>query len=1088
MTRLLRSFAALLIVSLLAPSVALGQGIIEGTVIDGKSDEPIPGAQIVVEGTNVGAATDANGNYRLTGVPTGEQRIRAQFVGYGTKVRTVTIQDGETITLEFVLRESAIDLNEVVVTGSGVQSERRKLGNSIASISAAGLNLAPIQSFSDMLQGREPSVVGLPSGGLSGEGTRIRIRGSASLSQSNEPIVYIDGVRVNNGGGFSGFVGTGGGGVPSRLDDINPQTIADVEILKGASAATLYGTQASNGVIQIFTKRGQEGDLRFSFSSEVTASRYPDAYPDQVGFARVQSTADRMSEVFGRDIEPFELVSQNVARELTDATGYAQTYSGSVSGGSEALKYYVSGRYLTEDSPFDSQFIRNPDYPGNIKPRSSNGVTRAQGSANLTITPSESFQMLVSTGYTDTEQTSLQTNNNIYGTISLAQFSKPEAVVPGLNRSGTTAFSTVNESLQQSVEQQVQHFYGSTDLTYRATEELQLKGTFGVDFTSSLSEEIRPFGWNIDNFASDTPGGQKDVSSQQSLFVTTDLQGQYQTDLGDQFTSDLTVGGQAFIEQNTVESSSGQDFPPGFEVVSAGAQQSTFESISEVVNAGLFAQEQLGFRDYLFATIGARYDANSAFGSDFNGVLYPKVQLSFVPADAPFWPENDAVSSLRFRAALGQSGLQPGAFDALTTYTDLPSTNGPGVAPGNLGNPDLKPEVATEWEVGTDAGFFSDRLSLELTYWNRTVNDALVNRQFPPTGGFRNSQLVNIGEISAQGVEVSVEGTVIDRENFSLDAFANTSYLDEEVTDLGGAPPIKVGGSYPRYRNYIVEGYAPGSHFGVQLRDTPEGTLPVDLNGDGQPDTRDELRNLLDGGSASDYYVPIFGGFLRPGLLPSSPGPGGVLLKENEDSPTGNSRDNYLGKPTPDFQGSFGVDVTVSNWSLSTLFEYKAGNYYVNNLTDAFRQRNLVIGRNLPSSARTERNFITGGVDENNNPQNDGQVRLEALETWLTEQLALAPFSGLNTIERADFVRLREVSLTYRFPSRWLQDTRVRRLSLTLAGRNLLLFTPYSGVDPELNAVGRGAGTQLDQNYLSGVEAFGFPLQREVSAKLRVQF
>jgi TonB-linked SusC/RagA family outer membrane protein len=1070
-----RLLAGILFAALL-PLPALGQGTIEGTVLDGQADEPIPGAQVVVVGENQGAATAGDGTYEITGVPTGEQTIRAQFVGYGTRTRTVTIEDGETVTANFTLRESAVDLNEVVVTGAGGRSQKRQLGNSVASISAAGLNLKPIQNLSDLIQGRRPGVVGLPSGGLAGEGSRIRIRGSASLSQGNEPIVYIDGIRTNNGGGFSGLVSTGGGGVPSRLDDLNPETIQSVEILKGAAAATLYGTQASNGVIQVFTKRGEEGDLRVNFSSETVASQYPDAYPDQVGFARSQDQAGRMEEVFGGDIQPYELVSQNVARELTNATGTGQTYSASISGGSEGLKFFVSGRYQTEESPFDPEFIGNPDYPAGVSPLSTNDVSRVQGSANLTITPSEDFQMLVSTGYTDVDQSSIQTNNNIYGIISLAQFSKPELVVPNVNRSGTSAFATVNESLMQTVGQDVQRFYGSTNLTYGLTENLDLDANLGVDYTSSLSTERRPFGWNIDGFSSSTPAGEKNVSTQQALFVTSDLRLQHNVELGDDFTSDLTVGGQGFFENNTVESSSGTSFPgPGFQVVDAASQVSVFESISEIVNAGVFAQEQLGFRDYLYATLGARYDANSAFGSDFNGVLYPKAQLSFVATDSPLLGESDFLSSLRFRTALGQSGLQPGAFDAQTTFTSINSGTGAGVVPDNLGNADLKPEVATEWEAGFDAGLLSDRLSLEFTYWNRTVNDALVSRQFPPAGGFRNPQLVNIGTLKGQGVEASVEGTVVDTESFSLDAFANTAYLHEQVEDLGDAPPIKVGGSYPRYRNYIVEGFAPGSHFGVQLQDTPEGTLPVDLNGDGNPDTRDELLQMLGSMSAADDGP----------ALPQSPA--SVLIAQNPDSPTGSSTDHYLGKPTPDFQGSFGVDMTYENWSFSTLFEYKAGNYYVNNLTDAFRQANPIIGKNLPTSARVERNYLTGGV-ENGTPQNSGEVRLQALETWLNEVLALAPFSGLNTVKPADFMRLREVSLTYRLPSRWIQDVGARRLSVTAAGRNLALFTRYDGVDPELNAVGRGGGTSLEQNYLSGVEAFGFPIPREYSLKLRLQF
>jgi len=1081
MNRLVRVLAILPLLTL--PLSTLGQGTVTGTVTDGETGDSLPGVQVVVVGPSQGTVTNSDGSFQIEGVPVGEQTIRAKFVGYNTQTESITVRDGETTTVDFTITPSTVDLNEVVVTGTGGRTEKRTLGNSISSIDAASVELDPVQNISELIQGRKPGVVGLPSGGLAGEGSRIRIRGSASLSQSNEPIVYIDGVRINNGGGFAGLVGTGGGGAPSRLDDINPRSISNVEILKGSAAATLYGTQAANGVIQIFTKRGEEGDLQATFSSEVGVSRFPDKYPSQVGFARSVNQADRMSSVLGREVDPYELVSQNIARELTDGTGVTQIYSGSISGGSDGIKYFISGRYQDESSAFQPEFVRNPGYSSGISPRASNGISRAQGSANLTITPSEDFQTLVSTGYVQTNQASIQTNNNIYGTISLAQFSRPDRVTTN-NRSGTFAFATVNESLLQTVNQEVQRFFGSVNPTLGVTENLDIIGKFGVDYTNSFSTEQRPYGWNIDGIAADTPDGERDVSTQNALFLTGDLRAQHNVDVGDNFSSDLTVGAQAFFDQTEVESAAGSDFPgPGFSVVEAAFNTSVQETLLEVVNAGAFAQEKIGFRDYAYLTVGGRYDVNSAFGSDFSGVFYPKAQISFVASDSPFWNENDIVSSLRFRSALGQSGLQPGAFDALTTFSSLSSATGPGLVPDNLGNANLQPEVSTEWEIGTDAGFFNDRLNLGVTYWNRTVSDALVSQQFPPSGGFQSPQIVNIGQLEAQGLEISLEGTVVDGERFSLDAFANTAYLHQKVTDLGGAPPIKVGGTYPRYRNYLVEGFSPGAHFGARLQDTPEGTLPVDYNGDGEPDSRETLIQLLGNQSVSDLNAD---GVVDLPVGSNIP----VLTATNSDSPTGNASDFYKGKPTPDFQGSFGFDATFfDNWTVSTLFEYKAGNYYVNNLTDAFRQRDALIGRNLPSSARVSRNYLTGGLDENGNPQNSGEVRYEALQTWLNDLLALDPFSGLNTIERADFLRLRELRLTYQVPKTLVQGLGASRLSITAAGRNLFLITPYSGVDPELNAVGRGGGaTSLENNFLNGVEAFGFPIAREYSLKLQLQF
>ena len=1060
---------------------AYGQGTVTGTVYDATDGDPLPGVNVLVQGTTIGASTNADGEYTIENVPTGTQTIEARFVGFRTMTRQVNVQSGQTVEVNFEMSESAVNLNEVVVTGTGGPVEKKKLGNSIGSIDASELETAPISSFSEVLQGREPGVVGLPSGGLTGEGTRIRIRGSASLSQSNEPIVFVDGVRVDRGGGFGGFVGTGGGGSPSRLDDINPQAIERVEILKGAAAATLYGTEASNGVIQIFTKRGAvtDGRPQFDFTSSAGIIQFPKTIvPNNTGFARDQAQADRMSSNLNKDVQPWQLVEENFLEDLYE-TGYSVTNSLNISGGNPGITYFIGTRWSNEDGPFGGN---NRDYPAGVTTLASDENQTAQLNANLNIYPTDRLQFRINTGYTDRDFATIQNNNNIYATGSLAQFSKPELVTAN-NSTGSPAFATVNESMQQTVTQRVQHYNGSVGVNYRPLESIILDGTFGVDFTSQFSEEVRPFGWNVDGFTAAETQGSRRTSNRNSLNISGDLKATHSAQLSDQFESTFILGSQIFMERTQIESAAGINFPgPDFDVTGAASQQSIFEFILENTTLGVYAQEQIGFNEYIYGTIGARLDANSAFGSEFNAVLYPKASISFIASDAPFWEPSSTFSSVVVKAAIGQSGLQPGAFDALTTYTSLSSASGAGIAPSNLGDPTLEPEISTEWEVGTELGLFEDRIGVEATYWNRRVEQALFARQFAPSGGFRAPQLVNIGELEAQGLEVGVDGLVIQKDDFSFNMFANAAYLYEKVVSLGGAPPQKVGGSYPRYRNFLIEGYAPGAHFGAKLMEVDEGFLPIDLNNDGNPDSEQEVAAFYDGVPFTSLYETS-----TPWQISALPGGTSVVMLADEDG-DGNPLDHYLGKPSPDWQGSFGGTFRYKEWALSTMFEYKAGNYHVNNLTGAFRQSNPVIGRNLPTSAKVDRDFITGGVDGSGNPQNDGNVRMEAVKSWLNNNLALAPFSGLNTIKRADFVRWRELSLTYNFTPESIDRLGFRRMSLTLAGRNLAMFTSYDGVDPEINAVGRGSGDSLDQNFLSGVEAFGWPLARQISFKVNVGF
>jgi len=1053
------------------PLFLIGQGKIVGNITDADTNEPLIGATVLIQGTINGVITDIDGNFEFANVDAGNYTLEASYTGFGTVSQEVTVTDG-IATVDYSLFTSATELDEIVVTGTGGPVEKKRIGNSIGTISTKRLEDMPINSFSDILQGREPGIVAFPGGGLTGEGAQIRIRGNASLSQLNEPIILVDGIRVDRGGGFSGLIGSGGGGSTSRLDDINPESIESIEILKGASAATLFGTEASNGVIQIFTKKGQTGAPKFDFKLAQGFISFPKgAIADNVGFTSSPERAAELSTFYGETIQPYQLIRRNFTEELYE-TGKTTQLSGSISGGTGLFNYFVSARYAGTDGPFGGQ---DRNYPAGIQTEATDKDNLSQLNLNLNIKPTEKVFIRLTSGYTDRFSTTMQNNNNIFGVGSLAQFSKPE-LATDQNQTGTIAFATVNETLQIALDTDTKHYNGSIGINYYPLDWLKLDGTFGVDFSNVANSEFWPFRWNIDNFAGANPNGWAGTSNRKFIAQTLELKGTLSHTFGE-ISSDLILGGQLTSQEELITSGSGEAFPgPGFEVTGAAANQTVFEAFTEVINAGVFAQEQVGFGNSLFLTLGARLDAHSAFGSNFNAQIYPKVALSYVASDAEWWSGNvGPISSLQLRGSYGWAGLQPGAFDALTTYQALASTTGAGIAPNNLGNPDLSPEISKEWEAGITAGLFNNRANLEFTYWDRTVEDALYARQFPLTGGWRNAQLVNIGQLDANGIELSLNGTVFKSKNLKVDVFANGAYIQEEVTDLGGAPPLKVGGSYPRYRNFLIEGSNPGANFGAVLMPVSGDALPVDIaNGDGQPDTKAQLLAFL--ADAPDAI----------GNVPNSIGTGAVLLMDEDGD--GDFLDHYLGKSTPDWQGSFGATVSFGSFRLNTTFEYKAGDFAINNLTDAFRQANPAIGRNLPTSAQVVRDYQSGGVDGSGTPQNDPEVRYNALKDWLYENLALAPFSGLNTIEKADFIRWRELALTYRLPLTSIEGIGLKNASISLSGRNLALLTGYTGVDPEINFVGRGSGSSLDQNFGQGIAAFGWPIPRTIMFTLKAGF
>ncbi len=989
------------------------------------------------------------------------------MLGYAQTDQTVTLQGGGSAVADFRLHETAISLDEIVVTGAGVQTEKRKLGNTIATVNAGGLEAAPVANVSEMLQGREPGVVGLPGGGLVGQGTRIRIRGSASLAQSNEPIVYVDGVRMDNSGGYRG----------SRLNDINPESIERIEILKGAAAATLYGTEASNGVIQIFTKKGSTGDLQWSMKMDQSFSSYPGGQiKPNSGFARTQEDASRLSTLFGQSIQPYVPFSVPMYDRVFE-TGHQSAISGSVTGGAEGLSYYISGRWQHQDGPMGGASL------GPVR----DTENHRQVTVNLSLTPTEKLQVQTSANYVHVITEGPNAGNSIYSPFSVSLYSKPEKAVcfsemlgngecaGAGNPTGAPTFGTVRETLYRQYTNDTERFTGSVKGGYQIQQDLRLEATLGVDWVDERDEGITPYGYNVDGISTSDTLGARSVTARRHKDISVDVKGSWNRDIGDDLTSSLVVGGQGFFTTTESAGGSGNIFPgPGINVISGAQNRDVNENFLQVVNGGVFAQEQLGFRDYLFLTAGGRYDKNSAFGESSTGVFYPKVSLSVVPSDRPGW-DSEVLSTLRFRGAVGQSGLQPGAFDKFTTFNSIATDLGAGLLPDNLGNPDLKPEVSTEWELGIEGGLFQDRVGISATYWDRRVKDALVPRQFAPSGGFSNEQLDNIGEVTGHGFELGLNAQAFTSDDLSVSVFANAAYMKETVTDLGGAPPLKAQGTYPRVRNFILEGYAPGAMLGAKLiqpcSQRPSGStyqcletgqLPYDTNRDGIPDSQADLLAYLASPPSRSFDDPL----LNP-----------LIVDEDGD---GDYLDNYLGKPTPDWQGSFGADVTfLQNFRLNMLFEYRLG-FEITDITDAFRQANSGIGRNTPRSAWAEALLM--------NPASTPEERLEAVKAWAYELKALSPYSGLNTIKPGDFLRWREVSLTYDLPAELSGRMGAERLSLTVNARNLALWTKYEGNDPELSYLPRCTDASVSCNFADGVDAYGWPIPKQFGISVRAVF
>lgn len=745
----LAPIVAVLLVWAAAPAAAQQTGTVTGTVTEAQTARPLVGAQITVTGTQTGTLTNADGEFLLTGVRAGTREIRVQMLGYSGVTEEVEVRPGATVSVNFQLDETAIALDEVVVTGQSRQTRRREVATSVASVDAAELEDAPISTVADMLQGRNPGVTVLPGGGKVGQGTKVVLRGPSSLSQGVEPLIYVDGVRMDNSTATGVF--TGGEGW-TGLDDINPEDIERIEIVKGAAAATLYGTEASAGVIQIFTKRGRQNTQTWNYSSEYGVANSPQDWWD------------------------VSVYSDWFYNEYVNNNAQQQQQQLSTSGGQEGFSYYASGTYRTQDG---------------LLPGNSTDYKAFRG--NLQLFPRSDLVLNIGTGYSDRFVAMPQDANNIYGYGINALTAGPRGL-----------FMPVEEIPLIDVGLNSRRFTGNVTGEYTPAEWFNSRITLGADIAGMDNTELHPYGGNDSN-----PFGRKSNYRRDASTLTADIASIFTFPLSEQINSTTMVGFQA--NQKTVGASEafGQEFPvPGLTTVSSAAITSGWEYRNVTKTAGFVFQQDIGLWERLFLNAGFRADGHSAFGEEAGYAFYPKGGISYVVSDHDFFP--DLFDSFRVRGAYGTAGRQPGAFDAVRTWSATSAIDGvPAVTPSNIGNAELGPEISHEFEAGFDASALDGRLGVEFTWYNQRTEDALLPVSYPPSEGFVGSQLENVGEIQNQGIEIAVDGTIIDTENFSWRANAQLAKFENEVTDLNDIPEL-----YQHWTQVTREGYPVASFFG----------------------------------------------------------------------------------------------------------------------------------------------------------------------------------------------------------------------------------------------------------------------------------
>ena len=755
--------AALALITATAPPALAQNGSVGGAVVDEVSKRPLSGVQVLIKGTNISTSTGAAGRYILSNVPPGERTVWVRQLGFAPQERPVTVTAGQRATVDFELTTQAISLTGVVVTGAATATEVRKIGNSIASVNVAELvEKTPILSVDELVKGRTPGLImniGQSSVGTPGQ---IKIRGTKSIALPSDPVVYIDGVKINNSDDRPIFIG--GQGI-NRLADLNPAEIDRVEIVRGAAAATLYGTQGSNGVIQIFTKRGRTGAPESLFESEGGYQQTPtNRFPGRLWTQFTGPTGYRAHD-------PKEIVDK----------GRYERYLAQVSGGSETVTYFTSLAFQRQNA--------------SIAP-SANWNRSITTRANITAILSPKLSLSVRTGLTFNKLRINDSDNALHGLYSQVVAGLPYSATPERKWGERFGNFYANQTVE-NIQDVLRNTTGFT-LDYRMRENFTHNVTLGIDWFGDEFQKYFPYAYQ----GSGNKLGSKNNITRSVREITFDYKSSLSNTLTSNLTSEFSFGAQGiFFSQNRV-TGSGTDFPaPGVRTVSAAATRTAAEDRVQTTNAGLFAQETFGLFDKVFLAAGMRFDGNSAFGNNFKYQWYPKASIAYSVSQEAFWPKS-LVPTMKLRVAYGTSGQAPAQFAADRTFTPTSAQNGqPAVTPNNLGNPDLGPETSREIEVGFDAGMLRDRLGIEFTYFSQTTNSALIRKNEPPSSGFLAAQLTNIGQTKSSGIELGLNAALLARARQELNVRLNFATFTSEITDMGGIAPFFVNDAR------IVQGY-----------------------------------------------------------------------------------------------------------------------------------------------------------------------------------------------------------------------------------------------------------------------------------------
>ena len=971
------------------------QVTITGKVTSLEDNEPLPGVSILIKGTSNGTTTDIDGRYSLSANE--NDVLQFSYIGYQTKELTLNDQSVINIALEADLEQ----LEEVVVIGYGTQ-KKSDLTGSVGSIGSKEIKAQPINAVNQALQGRVTGVQVTQSSNAPGGGITIRVRGGNSISASNDPLYVIDGFPITNPSPASGA--SNSNSYPNPLSSINPSDIESIEVLKDASATAIYGSRGANGVVIITTKRGKEGRSTVDF----------DAY---YGLQQVTKTLDLITAEEHTSLKNEQLRNLGFTERYGNPNGNyprtpaeygkgtdwqdeifrvapIQNYQLTFSGGTEKLRYLISGNYFNQDGiVISSNFKR---YTSRI---------------NLDATISDKFKV----GSNFTVSHSINNGVNETGTngvVGAALTRSPASDVydedgnytllnvgPGSgfsNYPNPVAVANTSTNLLKT-----NRVLGNIFGEYTIFEGLKARISIGADILNTRKDIFYTpetlIGNNLNGYGSNGNSNNINLLNENTLSYTKSL---------DNHAFDIVAG---ITFQNNREErtySEAQDFPNytlgANNLGLANQPLPPSGSVSEWGLNSYLGRFNYRFKDRYLFTITGRVDGSSRFGANNKYGFFPSGAFAWRVSDEEFLQGNRLINDLKFRVSYGITGNDGiGLYNSLSQYSTSRTVFGDvevlTIEASRIANPDLKWEKTAQFNTGVDIGFFDSRLQITADYYIKTTTDLLLGVQLPSTTGFT-SVTRNVGSLENRGFELGINTVNVDGE-FKWTTNGNISFNKNKVLKLNDADQFLVGSTSGGGTSIVKVGESVGSFYG----------------------------NVFDGIWQTETEIAEAGDIARAGDLP-----GALRYKDLDGDGIFNPAADrtILGNGLPDFIFGLTNNFSFKEFDLSIFLQGVQGNEILNSTRS-------VLERSDPSSALLR--TVYEGAWRADNPSNNHP----SIRQWRSTN------TDSYYIEDGSFVRLKNVSLGYNIP---LQSKTISNARVYISGQNLITFTNYRGYDPEVNS------------------------------------